>query len=64
MIRIEIAKPSLGLENPEVQWDGEKEGEFGEKFAKTCDAAHASSPKRIRENSAKLEGFSIPQRAV
>ena len=56
-VSIEIARPSHGLKNPEVQWDGEKEGEFGEKFAKTCDAAHASSPKRVRENPANGRFF-------
>jgi hypothetical protein len=58
------AKPSLGLENPEVQWGGEREGEFGEKFARTRDAARSSGPRRIRQNPAKREGFSIPQREV
>jgi hypothetical protein len=63
LIRKEIAKPSLGLENPEVQWDGEREN-VAKNSPKTRDAARASSPQRIRGNPEKGKGFSIPQRTV
>jgi hypothetical protein len=45
----EIAKPSLGLENPEVQGDREREREFGEIFAIFGDRPKYRSPRGLRE---------------